>query len=76
MKAPEFCYWLQGFFEINGVAPLTVDQSQVIQNHLNLVFLHDIDPKQGLSQAAATLAQTVHDGKIGGTDSDGVVYRC
>jgi hypothetical protein len=52
MKATEFCYWLQGFFEIGQAnnyvdgepGPLTAEQVKVIQNHLALVFHHDIDP--------------------------------
>lgn len=44
MTAREFCYWLQGKLEIDGDAkPLDASQVQVIKNHLNLVFLHDID---------------------------------
>lgn len=51
MKAESFCYWLQGYFEIAraaGLTPVITDkQVDVIQNHLNLVFAHDIDPKAG-----------------------------
>lgn len=47
MKATEFCYWLQGWFELEGTdkPALTPKQVEVIKNHLNMVFLHDIDPK-------------------------------
>ena len=46
MKAHEFCYWLQGFFEISNESeqPLSKTQVKIIQNHLNMVFIHDIDP--------------------------------
>ncbi len=45
MKSTEFCYWLQGFFEISGGAnSLTKEQSEMIQKHLHLVFKHEIDP--------------------------------
>lgn len=37
MTPEQFAYWLQGFSEINGQAP-TVEQWQVIQDHLKLVF--------------------------------------
>lgn len=49
MTPENFCYWLQGFFEINrkntltpfiNITPL---QSQEIENHLNLVF-HKVTP--------------------------------
>ena len=44
MTSRDFCYWLQGYFELNGVGDITSKQSQIIQNHLNLVFKHEIDP--------------------------------
>ena len=49
MKAIEFCYWLQGYFELDRVSakPLTAKQVELIQRHLALVFKHDIDPQAG-----------------------------
>jgi len=52
MKATEFCYWLQGYFEIYGASTnpgnsLTGEQVELIQRHLALVFKHDIDPQAG-----------------------------
>jgi hypothetical protein len=40
VTAQEFCYWLQGFYEINGnAAPaITAEQSKMIREHLALVF--------------------------------------
>jgi hypothetical protein len=83
MKASEFCFWLQGYFEMSGVTPeepgtLNSRQSAMIQRHLALVFKHDIDPSQGTSEHQAEL-QSIHDGiplKFGGVDADGGVYRC
>lgn len=80
MKASEFCYWLQGYFEISGSSPeepgaLNSQQSAMIQRHLALVFAHDLDPQQGTLEHQAEL-QAIHDGKIGGTSPDGLVYRC
>ncbi len=43
MKTRDFCYWMQGFVEIHGAAP-TEAQWTIIKNHLNMVFVHDIDP--------------------------------
>lgn len=58
MKAVEFCYWLQGYFEIqekNDVAKrsstLTISQVKDIQKHLSLVFKHEIDPSYKDSNA-------------------------
>lgn len=47
MKAESFAYWLQGFFELTNVEKIDEKQTQIIKNHLNLVFAHDIDPKMG-----------------------------
>ena len=44
MKSVEFCYWLQGHFELNPGQPLTAEQTRCIQAHLALVFKHEIDP--------------------------------
>lgn len=74
MNEREFCYWLQGFFELNAVAVITPEQTNVIRNHLNLVFTHAIDPSY--SGDPATL-QAIHDGKqIGQTMPDGSIARC
>lgn len=43
MKPEEFCYWLQGFFELSESLDLTPKQIQVIKNHLSMVFYHHID---------------------------------
>lgn len=42
MTSRDFCYWLQGFFEITGPRP-TIDETQakMIREHLALVFQHD-----------------------------------
>lgn len=45
MKSRDFCFWLQGYFEINNLdTPLTVMQQEVIKKHLAMVFIHEIDP--------------------------------
>ena len=119
MKASEFCYWLQGFFELRaaghkpeqltyekeleliksgykiGTLPrrpseaITAEQAEMIERHLALVFMHELDTAQvqnhmintGLCNPAAIAEhmQTIHDGKkpqIGGTAPNGDVYRC
>lgn len=44
MKATEFCYWLQGMFEINPPSNgLTPEQVSIIKAHLDMVFYHEID---------------------------------
>lgn len=60
MTARDFCYWLQGVFEVHKTSTLTEEQVTIIKNHLHLVFVHDIDTPDpsGVLQAA-------HDGKTG-----------
>ena len=61
MTSRDFCYWLQGYFEIaaladSSTAQITVAQADMIKRHLSMVFIHEIDPsidqgnpaKQGL----------------------------
>lgn len=56
MTSRDFCYWLQGFFEISSsfrgevtTSQLTLSSHQVdmIKKHLALVFKHEIDPSYG-----------------------------
>lgn len=47
MTSRDFCYWLQGFFEISGDIQLSEEQGEIIQNHLAMVFKHEIDPSMG-----------------------------
>lgn len=61
MTARDFTFWLQGFFELGGqegVDGLTARQIQTIRNHLDLVFVHEIDG----SDPSGKL-QAAHDGK-------------
>src|SRR5579864_1376224 len=50
MTSRDFCYWLQGYFEILRAAggastpSLNAGQVQCIQKHLAMVFKHEIDP--------------------------------
>lgn len=44
MNTVDFCFWLQGFFEISGNTEINAKQAEIIKNHLNLVFKHEIDP--------------------------------
>lgn len=72
MKARDFCYWLQGFFELNSnITGLNVNQTICIRNHLNLVFKHEIDPS--MPDPTGGL-QLIHDGKL--TPFPGDTYRC
>jgi hypothetical protein len=50
MKSTEFCYWLQGLFELANPQSLDARQTDLIKRHLNLVFKHEIDPSYPESQ--------------------------
>lgn len=38
MNERDFCYWLQGMFELTNANELTAEQVQQIKGHLKLVF--------------------------------------
>lgn len=45
MTSRDFCFWLQGYFEISNIdQPLYEDQLKIIKKHLAMVFVHEIDP--------------------------------
>jgi len=48
MTSRDFCYWLQGFFELSEPeVELNAKQVELIRKHLNMVFYHEIDPSMG-----------------------------
>ena len=58
MKSRDFCYWLQGYFEVKegetttpNDKSLTHQQVVMIKNHLAMVFKHEIDPSFGREQS-------------------------
>jgi hypothetical protein len=38
MTELQFCYWLQGYFELSGTKEVSPEQVKIIQEHLALVF--------------------------------------
>lgn len=81
MKSVEFCYWLQGMFELSNPTTLDAAQTDLIKRHLAMVFHHEIDPSYGAQQVQHAL-NSLH-GKppaekvqIGGQGPDGTIYRC
>ena len=72
MRSRDFCYWLQGYFEIakeNKELSLSPSQILCIEKHLNLVFEHEIDPEMGDDKHQEALNQ-IHSG------TGGVKLRC
>lgn len=47
MTSRDFCYWMQGLFEIGRPAALDAGQVDLIRRHLAMVFVHEIDPSFG-----------------------------
>lgn len=68
MTAESFCYWLQGYFEVNDESKrnssvLLSGQVDCIRRHLAMVFKHDIDPKLG-DDAHREELQKIHDKSV------------
>ncbi len=74
MTSRDFAYWLQGFFEVSNAETITKEQTQVIKNHLNLVFKHEIDPSMGDEKHQQEL-NAIHSGKQNKPNSNPVL-RC
>jgi hypothetical protein len=82
MTSRDFCFWLQGFFELNGTATMTPEQADTVRRHLALVFKHEIDPSMGppghqaelnqIHQPATTAVAPPHFRP----GADGIVLRC
>jgi hypothetical protein len=41
MQSRDFCFWLQGFFELGRSDQITAEQAAVIRRHLDMVFVHE-----------------------------------
>jgi hypothetical protein len=44
MTSRDFCFWLQGYFELSDDKELSEHQIDLIKSHLDMVFVHEIDP--------------------------------
>jgi hypothetical protein len=45
MTSRDFAYWLMGSLELTPPEDgLNKEQTQILKNHLNMVFAHDISP--------------------------------
>ena len=58
MTSRDFVYWLQGFFEIAKPNSISSEEIQMIQKHLNMVFIHEIDPSHGDKEHQDKLNET------------------
>lgn len=75
MNTIDFCYWLQGYFEVSGDAELTKDQVEIVRNHLNLVFKHEIDPLRE-KQTTTPVSVLNHAHTPGNFPSNDMLIRC
>lgn len=82
MNSRDFVYWLQGFLEIGKPEVLTKEQLEMVQKHLNLVFVHEIDPTFG-DKKKQDLLNKIHEFKPPKkilndnlSDPKNPVYRC
>lgn len=71
MTSRDFCYWLQGYFEVKEgeeTVPhdkrLTHQQVCLIKSHLAMVFHHEIDP----SFKGQKVLTQLHEGGLKGYD--------
>ncbi len=71
MTSRDFAYWLQGFFEISQCTEINEKQTQIIKNHLNMVFKHEIDPSHGNADHQKILSD-LHRGIAGSGGGTGV----
>lgn len=60
MTSRDFCYWMQGFFELSHATKITEKEFGTIKNHLAMVFKHEIDPSFGDKKQQEILA-VIHD---------------
>lgn len=89
MRSRDFCYWLQGYFELHGNRPMRPEphddmmlsgyQVDSIRKHLALVFKHEIDPSAGSAEHQTDLDK-IHSGAqfpiAGAVHNSDILYRC
>jgi len=56
MSEEQFVYWLQGFFEIQNPSTINEKQTEIIKDHLSLVF-NKITPNRYNSEKELTLIE-------------------
>ena len=65
MTARDFCYWLQGYFELQNVSEDKLEMTHgnliLVKRHLEMVFKHEIDPSFG-DAAKVKALHDIHQG--------------
>ena len=76
MTSRDFCYWLQGLFELGDTqSGLNEKQTDTIRKHLAMVFKHEIDPGMGDEKHQGELSGIHDEPKSGGSDIDRLQLR-
>lgn len=80
MKSRDFCYWLQGFFEVrradkNVSQSISLEQVGCIETHLKMVFKHEIDPSHG-DQAHQDELSQIHNPGPGMVSPNSQIIKC
>ena len=44
MKSDDFCYWLNGFFDLTDAKEMSAEQTKVLREHLAMVFDQKVKP--------------------------------
>ncbi len=84
MTSREFCYWLQGYFEINNNQPrepafadsLNPEQVKAIRAHLALVFHHEIGPSYGEKKKQDALNKIHQGSSFSKVPNGDILLRC
>lgn len=76
MTSQSFCYWLQGYLEVSKPKTISKEEVDMIQKHLNLVFVHEIDPSMGNKIEQNKLNNIHNTTKIGQIFPDSALARC
>ena len=61
MTSRDFCYWLQGYFELENPNGIENNKVKIIRDHLKMVFVHETDPSHGDKTHQQKL-DTIHQG--------------
>lgn len=66
MNSVDFCFWLQGYFELVDPSFIDRETTDKIKDHLNLVFVHEIDPmREEESKVSKEKLDKTHSGSKG-----------
>lgn len=76
MTARDYCFWLQGYFEVSDPVQIGKVETEMIKRHLNLVFKHEIDPSMGGPEHQEELNVIHSPQSFLNRDEDGAILRC